>query len=160
MAVRSISALGKVKGITKLNKEIRRLSKLADSEDVKDAILEIASDMKNDMRGKIHDVTGTAAKGILAKRHRRRGAGKAFIIADYGIAPHLHLIEFGTEQSRKPKKSKVLYDKNTGKVFGTEVAPMPPRPFFRPTLDEWSGGRFQRRVLAALRNKIRGMYGT
>ena len=155
-----LSALGKVKGITKLNREIRRLSKLTDTDEVKNAILAIADNMKRDMRTKIHDDTGNAARGVLAKKHKRRGSGKAFVIADFGIAPHLHLIEFGTDTSRKPKKAKILFDKDTGIVYGTEVAPMPAQPFFRPTLDEWSGGRYQRRVISLLRNKLRSMYGT
>jgi HK97 gp10 family phage protein len=60
----------------------------------------------------------------------------AIAAVDWLKAPHAHWIEYGTSNIREPKKSKVLYNKKTGKFYGTKVGPIPAQPFLRPAFDQ------------------------
>jgi hypothetical protein len=52
---------------------------------------------------------------------------------NYRIAPHAHLVEFGTSGRRAPTEKKLLKFTIFGQtIFVPSVAPMPKRPYFRP----------------------------
>jgi len=72
--------------------------------------------------------TGNLGRGVVVKEETRKTG--AFVAMDYRIAPHAHLVEYGTVE-REPLETEVLYDEKTGKFYGKEAAPMPKDPFFR-----------------------------
>ncbi len=87
--------------------------------------------------------TGNLRRGVQTKRLSRSDVYPATTLVgvDYGIAPHQHLVEFGTG----PR-----YAKGTGAYRGQ----MPPQPFFRATIDAARGvikGILRERGAGALR---------
>lgn len=61
------------------------------------------------------------------------GKSDVLVGVNYRRAPHAHLVEFGTDGRRSPKKKKFLRFTIDGHViYAKSVAPMPRQPFFRP----------------------------
>lgn len=80
--------------------------------------------------------TGNLEKSIIAKKGSKaqKGNAVAFCAVDRKIAPHAHMVEFGT-LARRPKTKKVMADKEAGIIYGTLADPMPAKPFLRPAVD-------------------------
>ena len=68
-------------------------------------------------------VTGNIKRSIVAKKFKKQGLYEpgAFVAIDRKIAPHAHLLEYGTE---------ARYD-----AAGAYRGQMPAKPFFRPAID-------------------------
>ena len=112
-----------IQGIEELEKQMESLIKAVHPDKVEPVLLDGAKVMQKAIKGKIqHSVTGNLKRGVKAKVMRRRGgsaaaiglsvgeAAPAFAAMDFRIAPHYHLIEFGTSRA-------------------------PAYPFFRPGVD-------------------------
>ncbi len=84
--------------------------------------------------------TGNLKRGIVArvdKTARTLGIGAATVGANYKIAPHAHLVEYGTSGRRFPKKKDKLVFYIDGEKFVLDsVAPMPAHPFMRPAIEQ------------------------
>ena len=80
--------------------------------------------------------------GTSRRSHSETQAGETSLpqiaAVDRKKAPHAHLVEFGTS-TRRVKVKRVLYDKKTGKFFGTLVGEMPAKPFVRQSLQAKEG---------------------
>lgn len=74
--------------------------------------------------------TGNLKRSVVVKA--MPGGWPIIVGIDRRIAPHAHLVEFGTS-TRSVQSAKVLTDGET--FFGKEVAPMGDNPFFRPAVD-------------------------
>lgn len=84
---------------------------------------------------------GNLRRSIEARRFKTKvkGSPAVYVRVNRKIAPHYHLIEFGTENFRYPKNAKALhFDYDGEEVFAKWVGPVPPKPFFRPTVDNES----------------------
>jgi len=91
--------------------------------------------------------TGNLKKGIYAKEmpYKKYSPSVAIVTVDRHIAPHSHLVEFGTGV-RIGKKGKAGY---IGKSFGI----MPARPFLRPAFDS-KKSEVERFVKNYLKNEL------
>lgn len=82
--------------------------------------------------------TGNLKRALEVKKFKRkiRYSPAVFVRSNYWKAPHAHLVEFGTKNFRYPEKKRVLHFYYEGEeVFAKWVGPMPPNPYFRPTVD-------------------------
>ncbi|MDH4319949.1 MAG: HK97 gp10 family phage protein [Desulfobulbaceae bacterium] len=87
--------------------------------------------------------TGNLRRGIVSRIDNVKvlfgsggKAGHAYVGINYNIAPHAHLVEFGTAGARTPTKKKYLKMVIDGQVIFRRVAgPMPAKPFLRPAID-------------------------
>ena len=104
--------------VTLENQDIvsKSLAKLAEAIDEK-ATLDVMQTAANNLAENVRTAaplgpTGNLKKGIVAKvfKEQRKGDPSSFVGIDYGIAPHAHLVEFGTVKAA-------------------------PHPFFRHTID-------------------------
>lgn len=97
-------------------------------------------------------LTGNLKAGLVSKIDKRTSGkvARAYVATNPKIAPHAHLVEYGTKNPRTPKKT-VMYDKVTNTWFGVEVAPMPKKPFMRPALDAT-----KTKVLKAIDHDLQG----
>lgn len=78
-------------------------------------------------------LTGNLKAGIVSKVDTKSPVARAYVTNNPKIAPHAHLVEYGTKNPRVAKKVS-MYDSVTGTWFGGEVAPMPKKPFMRLAL--------------------------
>ena len=93
---------------------------------------------------------------IVKRLDRRMGRPGPWLAAiDRKKAPHAWLVEYGGRNVRKPKKAQVLANKGAGEFFGTEVAPMPKSPYFRPAV-EAKRGEVARHLENGLRRLVEG----
>jgi len=109
----AISQQVKLEGMKNLMELFAASSRTIGGEKSSKILLKAATLVKNRARQLApQGPTGNLKRGIVAKRFKseRPGHPAAFIATDYRIAPHAHLIEFGTVK-------------------------MPARPFLRPALD-------------------------
>jgi HK97 gp10 family phage protein len=145
-----------MKGADELNKNILELTKTIAPEKVEPILHEGAKVVADAARANAPvGPTGNLRRGIVDKVLQRKGQDKpapAMAGIDYRIAPHAHLVEFGTAE-RYPKKKTVLYDKSTGQFFGTHVGPMPAHPFFRPAWDD-NKDRIEKQIIDQIWNAI------
>lgn len=91
----------------------------------------IAKQIAADAKASVNVVTGNLRRSIRAKKSKFPDGG--WIVQS--VAPHSFLVEFGGVNPRTPKDKKVLKGAD-GTFYGTEVAPMPAKPFLRPALDK------------------------
>lgn len=127
-----------VKGLKELEKRIREISKEVGPDKVEPVLMKAGRDLAKEIRRNAPvGPTGNLKRSIKTKKLKRIGNTPATVITavDRKIAPHAHLVEFGTQGPRVPKKAKVMYDKEEKKFYGKEVGPMPANPFFRRTVD-------------------------
>jgi len=73
--------------------------------------------------------TGNLRRSVVVKT--MPGGWPVIVGIDRRIAPHAHLVEYGTSDRRYPK-SKALAIGDEKRAW---VGPMPAKPFFRPALD-------------------------
>jgi HK97 gp10 family phage protein len=109
-----------------------------------------ASEFRKDARQRVPVDDGDLKRSIRVTARTKRGTVYAAVKAGGRLAPHAHLVEFGTKAHKiKPKKQKAL-------AFGGTVARevdhpgARPQPFMRPTFD---GGASS--AIAATGAKIR-----
>lgn len=76
----------------------------------------------------------TASSKAIREAPRTRERFHVQFLPDYDIAPHAHLVEFGTVGQRRSGGG-VMANKETGEFFGRVVGPMPAQPFIRPAFD-------------------------
>jgi len=85
--------------------------------------------------------TGNLRKSVVVRRGRLKPT--VIVAVDRKVAPHAHLVEFGTNGNRghgKKRKKKALKFTIDGQtVFADDVGPMPANPFFRPAVDSTRG---------------------
>lgn len=114
----------KLVGDKELLKAFHRIEAMENNKFVGDAAYKAATRIKNAAQRKAKQVakrkTGSLSRAIKAKHGK--GGGSAIVIVDYKIAPHSHLVEFG---------SGPRYQRS-----GKYVGQMSARPFFRPAVDE------------------------
>jgi HK97 gp10 family phage protein len=162
-----------VKGLAKLRSKLVEMAAMVNGHSVYNIFLEGAAYMADAVKSEAPEDEGTLKKGIVAKNFKEtdRGVPGAFVAVDSRIAPHAHLVEYGTHERRaKNKKNERGAIMSTGKptpgtplseiqVFGTVAAPMKPNPFFRRGVSKSKrqAGRIVRVKLGALiRRAARG----
>lgn len=84
--------------------------------------------------------TGNLKRGIISRGNKEvaqfGSVGAAYVGVDYRIAPHAHLVEYGTSNRRYPKnKGKLVFYIDGKKIVVDSVAPMPQKPFMRPAIE-------------------------
>lgn len=128
-------------GLDELNKKFGVLTRSLDPDRVEPVTHSAADIITREMRSRAPDgPTGNLKGAIRTVKLKREGNKPAPSIAavDRKKAPHAHLVEFGTS-TRRVKVKRVLYDKKTGKFFGTLVGEMPAKPFVRQSLHAKEG---------------------
>lgn len=106
-------AIASLQGSKKLEKKFGNLIDVIDEREMEKELLKPARKLKNIIKTAApRGPTGNLARGVVAKkfRYKIKGSPAVFVAMDYRIAPHFHLVEFGTRY-------------------------MPARPFFRPSVD-------------------------
>jgi HK97 gp10 family phage protein len=93
---------------------------------------------------------GAVIAGIIGPRRGFRVQWKGRWIDPVNYA---HLVEYGRREV-VPTKKKVLADKVAGKVFGSRVRSVPPRPFLRPAWEQ-NKDRAVSAIVAALNDGLR-----
>ena len=149
----------KVYGLDVLKKNLDKLMTLGSSEGVAEGVLEVAHQIKDDMKAMApRGATGATRRSIQAKSFKRpvfvskaqtKKKIHAFVAVNYRISQGAHNAEFGTYDIRRPTKAKALYIEEYG-IFVKSAAPMKATPFFRPTVEAWKGSKY----LIAMTNAI------
>lgn len=91
--------------------------------------------IKNEAKQEVPVKTGTLRKSLRVSTRSKNGTITAVLKADSRIAPHAHLVEFGTRPHKiKPRNGEAL------RIGGHVVADVEhpgsrPKPFFRPSFD-------------------------
>jgi HK97 gp10 family phage protein len=107
----------KLEGLTELSAQLKDLAKSCNPDDVEAIVVKGAKVMAAAVKAKAPEgPTGRLKRSIKVKKMRPHGMNPAPVIVavDRKIAPHAHLVEFGTSKA-------------------------PPHEFFRPALDETEG---------------------
>ncbi len=107
-----------LEGFTKLQKKFKDLIEVLDGRELLKAMMKPARSLRNEIKRRAsRGPTGNLKRSPVAKRFRRkvRGEPAVFVAIDRKIAPHAHLVEFGTVR-------------------------MAAKPFFRPTYDRMQSG--------------------
>ena len=114
-----------VRGLEEAPRKIRSILSAVTSEDVENVLLQGARIVRDEAKRRAPvGPTGNLKRSLKAKKGKRRGKlfATAFAAVDRKIAPHAHLVEYGTGPRRQ---------KTTGRYTGQ----MPAIPFFRPAVD-------------------------
>lgn len=120
--------------VKELERKLGRLMHISGGKDVDAAALAVAREMRNLMKAKIKDKTGTLRDAIVARKFRTPGEGITYVAVNKRKAPHAHLVEFGHGGPH----------------------PAPPHEFFRPVLDEYSAnGRYEAALADAFEKQIK-----
>lgn len=141
-------------GYKELVAQFDKLSKVADTGEMEEKLYIRAKELRDAIRrnvpksdrlsGTVDFETGIGRKpGNLRKSIQHRKFRKkvpnspaVYVRQAYKKAKHGHLVEYGTMRRRYPKHKKILYFAYEGEeIFAKSVGPMPPHPFFRPTVD-------------------------
>ncbi len=114
-----------VKGLEELRRRVGSILTVLDGRDVENVLVGGARVILAEARRRApRGPTGNLIRSIKAKKGRRRGRlfSIAFCAVDRKIAPHAHLVEYGTgpRYQKRPKKY---------------VGEMPAKPFFRPAVE-------------------------
>lgn len=128
----------RLEGVEELNKKLKNMETALNKGVGKTALAQ-AEKLRDRIRQKApQGPTGNLKRSAVAKLLPAKPNYPIIAIAgiDIKIAKHAWLVEFGGKNVRVPRKSTLLVSKHTGEVFGTQVAPMPAHPFFRPAIDE------------------------
>jgi HK97 gp10 family phage protein len=145
-----------IQGVKELNKEFDALLKAVSPEKAEPILLDAAEVIRDAARDNApQGLTGNLKRGIVAKLlrpYQGNSIRSSMAGIDYRIAPHAHLVEFGTGP-RTPKEKKVMYSNLTGIFYGTHAAPMPAHPFFRPAWDTQKE-RITNVIISKLKNNI------
>ncbi len=132
----------RIEGLKEVEKALEILRDSLPPDKIEALMLNYAKNVADDMERRApHGPTGNLIRGIHSKLLSRNNSDQpapAIAAVDRKIAPHAHLVEFGTQKTREPNKARILYDKDTGMFFGKSVGPMPASPFMRPA---WEGLR-------------------
>lgn len=119
-----------VKGVEQAIKSLRKFERELNQhlfEGVYEAARPVATEIRNRApKGPTGNLRKSIQYGRLRKRLGRDIA--AYVRVNYRTAPHAHLVEFGSG----PRSTK------SGKSTGVS----PPRPFFRPVVDQVNAGTF------------------
>ena len=121
-----------LEGLNQLNKKLNKLIKVVDDREMETALMKPAKKLRSLIRGRApQGPTGNLKKGIVAKRFRYKIKNQpaVFVSVDYRLAPHAHLVEFGTQGQRMPSKKTIkkkgvlglLGVKEKAKVFKFEI---------------------------------------
>jgi len=88
---------------------------------------------------------GALKRGIRSQRFSTPKTVAGFVATHYKMAPHAHLVEYGTG-TRWASTVKGLISpypaghREQGEYWGMSADPIPEKPFFRPVVDEYSQG--------------------
>lgn len=135
-----------------VSERFEELATVPDSKNMENKLMKIARNLRKLIRkaaprgkkdsGNIDDPNsriGNLRRSIQAKKFKRKikKQPQVYVRVNWRIAPHAHLVEYGTEFFRMPIKKKVLHFYHRGfEIFAKWAAPMPALPFFRPTIDK------------------------
>ena len=134
----------RIDGLQELNSNIQKVIASLSPDEVEPVLLESAEQVADHARANAPEgPTGNLKRSIVAKTLQRRGdaPAPALVAIDFRIAPHAHLVEFGTAERIGP----------TGKSSGI----MPAEPFFRPAWDS-EKGHIVEDIRAKLQPKVEG----
>lgn len=153
-----------LEGYKDLLKQFEDFADMPDTREMEKRLIIIARRLRNQIRrrapktrigsGNLRVRTGNLRRSIQARRFRNKikGSPAVYVRSNRKIAPHAHLVEYGTRFFRYPIDTKV-YQRGSRKgtirekrkalhfwidgeeIFAKYVAPMPANPFFRSTVD-------------------------
>jgi|SRR6056297_1998644 len=91
-----------ITGLEKLNKNIEHLTKSMSPKQLEDASMSSAEIMRNEIERRApRGPTGNLKRSIVKKALDRKPWGASVIAAvDRKVAPHAHLVEYGTSRSK------------------------------------------------------------
>ena len=154
-----------VKGLKELNANLMRIAREATGPDVDAAITGIAKEMAAKMRRRAHP---SMRYTIVAKPYLRNrpNTSRSFVAIDRRLKDSkgramgrlADIFEFGTvPRYRKRTKHRgggvgSLIKLASGR-FGF-TGSMPKRPFFRPVVNEYKGGKFLSRMTAIIKKRV------
>lgn len=142
-----------IENLEDLDKAIGRVCDAVSYYKVAEVVLSCARELAEDVRSRIPiGPRGNLKRSVVARLMPRSKVPVAITAIDRKIAPHAHLIEFGTD-IRRVKKKKALYSEFLHQFFGKQVAGVRPRPFFRPAWDA-NRHRIQSRIAEAIKGSI------
>ena len=100
-----------ISGLDSLKNRFRRLAAVIDYDTAQEIVKESADDLQGQVRTAAPlGPTGNLKAGVISKDMPKSRVPVSIVAMDYRIAPHAHLVEYGTSK-------------------------MAARPFFRPTVD-------------------------
>lgn len=128
-----------LKGHQRLQRKLQQISDISTLSKIeRSALGKAGTRLRKAVRQRVPIDDGVLLNAIIKKSRTYRGKPFMFVGPDYAKAPHQHLVEFGTEGRRFPKKARVLvetFGPGNVEVLGTSVGPMPANPFMRPAWD-------------------------
>jgi len=85
-------------GLKEIERAFGKIEDIANDRAIENGLYEDAIALRDMMRSKVHVVTGNLQRGIVAKKFSRQVKNRpaVFVAIDYRIAPHAHLVEYGT----------------------------------------------------------------
>ncbi len=108
-------------GLNDFKADLRKIAKSIDDSELEERMLEAAKVIRDSAKNKAPlGPTGNLKRGIQAKTFSKKIPGEpaSFCAINYKIAPHAHLIEFGTvKQSARPFMRPAI-DENISKIVG------------------------------------------
>lgn len=121
-----------LRGEAELIKKLKSLSTKTGAEALKKALRKAGDKIKTEVKNEAPEVTGNLKRSIKVFNdgsNASKGGALVRVGADRKIAPHAHLVEFGTEERELTKPSVVRLA--SGEIFTiTETGKMPANNFF------------------------------
>lgn len=133
-----------IAGEKKLRRKLKRLRDVKELNKVtRSALSKAGTVVRKAIEQRAPEDSGQLSISIIKKAKTYKKVPFMFVGPEHIRAPHAHLVEFGTEDIRRPKDAyrpnAVLVESFDGggvpEVLGTFVGPMPAQPFMRPAWD-------------------------
>jgi len=135
-------------GLPELEKKFKHLTEIIDDRKIVTGLLNVAKIFQEKIKAAApKGPTLNLVKSVIVKKFRIKikGAPAVFVAIDRKIAPHAHLVEYGTKGLRYPtKKAKkvkpgegwLMITSKGGFAYVEHTGQMPANPFFRRTYDK------------------------
>jgi len=127
-----------IEGLPLLVAQFKQIAQSVEAQEMENRLLEVGEDLRNKIQREVpKGETKNLFNSIVCKKFERKIKGNpaVFVAVDRKIAPHAHLVEYGTKGLRLAKKGVMKFFVAGLAIFARSVAPMPAQPFFRSTVD-------------------------
>ena len=127
-----------LEGLPLLLEQFKRISQSQEGLEMENRLLKVAEGLAHKIRSNVpKGETRNLEKSVVAKKFKNKikGAPAAFVAIDRKVAPHAHLVEYGTKGIRMAKKTALRFFVGGQVIFAKFVGAMPAQPFFRQTVD-------------------------
>lgn len=131
-------------GGRELDDMLRTLAPKIERNIMRSALRAGANVFKKEAQATVRVNTGTLRRSLVVSTRQKGGTVTASVKARGKIAPHAHLVEFGTRPHKiAPKGQKGALKIGTNVVGAVEHPGSKPKPFMRPAFDGKSGEAVQ-----------------